>query len=78
MHPELREVSEKDEFDYIELVSGETSDFAVGQLYEVLVDDGSIFGIEGERYTKDDTYSNSTEMFYSPKLQLKYYKKIIE
>ncbi|TDL70395.1 hypothetical protein E2R58_15040 [Paenibacillus amylolyticus] len=77
MRPVLREVTEKDEFDFVELLSGNTSDFTVGKLYEVLVDDGSIF-TEGELYVIDNTYTNSTEMFYNPHLQLRYYKKTSE
>lgn len=77
MHDGLREVTENDEFDYIELVSGETSDFTVGQKYRVLVDDGSIF-TENEHYNIDDTYTASTELFYNPNLELKYYKKVSE
>ncbi|PJN48774.1 hypothetical protein PAEAM_56360 [Paenibacillus sp. GM1FR] len=79
MQPELREVSENEEFDFIELVDGETRDFSVKKLYEVKVDhDGSIFGVEGERYLNDDQYIPNTEMFYNPNLKLKYFKKVRE
>ncbi|WP_340031119.1 hypothetical protein NSQ20_25425 [Paenibacillus sp. FSL K6-1122] len=74
MHNGLIEITNINDADYIELVSGETSDFTVGQIYEVKVDDGSIY-TEGERYSMDNTYTANTEMFYNPKLQLKYYKR---
>ncbi|MBD8839934.1 hypothetical protein IFU39_19145 [Paenibacillus sp. CFBP 13594] len=77
MRPELREIADINEADFIELVSGETSDFTVGKLYEVLVDNGSIFTV-GELYVIDNTYTNNTEMFYNPHLHLKYYKKLSE
>ncbi|WP_340018368.1 hypothetical protein [Paenibacillus sp. FSL H3-0457] len=74
MHNGLNEITNINDADYIELVSGETSDFTVGQIYEVKVDDGSIY-TEGERYSMDNTYTANTEMFYNPKLQLKFYKR---
>lgn len=77
MQPELREVSENEEFDFIELISGETKDLTVGKQYKILVDDGSIF-TEDEKYVIDDTYTANTEFFYNPKLQLKYFKKVSE
>lgn len=43
MHNGLNEITNINDADYIELVSGETSDFTVGQIYEVKVDDGSIY-----------------------------------
>ncbi|MCM3134582.1 hypothetical protein M3629_17470 [Paenibacillus polysaccharolyticus] len=78
MQPELTQITDINEADIIELVNGETKDFTAGKMYEVKVDDGSIFGVENERYTIDDTYVANTEMFYSPHLELKYYKKISE
>lgn len=74
MHNGLSEITNINDADYIELVSGETSDFTVGKIYEVKVDDGSIY-TEGERYSMDNTYTANTEMFYNPKLQLKFYKR---
>ncbi|PQP82799.1 hypothetical protein C0Q44_15550 [Paenibacillus sp. PCH8] len=78
MHNGLREVKENEEFDFIELVDGETKDFSKEKLYDIKLDDGSIFGVEGERYVIDDTYTANTEMFYNPNFKLKYYKKVSE
>ncbi|NMI04801.1 hypothetical protein HF638_12490 [Paenibacillus sp. SZ31] len=77
MQPEITQITDINEADFIELVSGEKKDYTVGKQYKVLVDDGSIF-TEGERYVIDDTYTANTEFFYNPKLQLKYFKKVSE
>lgn len=76
MWPDLREVADINEAEFIELISGETSDFTVGKLYEVKVDDGKIFGIENERFSMDDQYIPNCEFFYNGKLELKFFKKV--
>ncbi|WP_405130531.1 hypothetical protein MHB43_23685 [Paenibacillus sp. FSL H8-0317] len=78
MQPELKQIADINEADFIELLSGETDDFSKGKIYEVEVDTQGLIFTEDEHFVYDDLHIPNTEFFYNPQLEIRSYKKISE